>query len=75
MAYFQSYVEAPRWAGFGHALVECAHYSGVRLEMRESKGLIKTTFYFTVTGEEENITRFKRLWRKVLDDYDAAPGI
>ena len=71
---YQSYVEVARWADAGRALVECARDAGVHIELRESKGLARTTFYYTVSGEELRVLRFKLLWRRDLDKYENRHG-
>jgi hypothetical protein len=74
MSEYQSYIEGPRWAGVRQVLVDCAQTAGVHIETSESKGLIRVTVYFTVTGPDKAVASFRSLIDQSVADYVARTG-
>jgi hypothetical protein len=74
MAEYQSYIEGPRWAGVRQVLIECAQVVGVHIETSKSKGFIRSTVYFTVTGSDKAVARFRILIDQSIAEYLARTG-
>lgn len=57
MAEYQSYMEAPRWAGFKQYLWDLSSAFKLKLTIIDhDKGWIRETIYWKWSGEKKNIT-------------------
>ena len=56
---YSSYMSGPRWLGIRQALLDAANMVGVRVVIDDvSRGLIRSTVFFTVTGEPAAVDEF-----------------
>ncbi len=54
-----SYISGPRWMGLGPYLVQSANVFGLYLTITNETGLITRTYYFTIEGDENEISRWR----------------
>lgn len=70
MAELTSWMEGPRWARISDFLLKSALNLGLSLTItRENKGLIRTTVYFTVSGDADRLQRFANELRAAVREY------
>lgn len=68
---FESWVEAPRWAGFKPEIEKAIiAFRLERVYVREDKRWLRTTIYFKVSGRVQAVDAFKRGVNRMVADYN-----
>lgn len=73
MYVWNSYIEAPRWAGVATAIRNGVHvWPSLTLDnLEEDKGLIRTTIRFSISGPEEQLRAFQAALMDSIREYDS----
>ena len=67
----KAYVQGLRWAGIKELLFELSTAYHVDLKiLDEDKGLLRTTIFYQIEGEEQDVRKFREELRKAMEEYN-----
>lgn len=67
----KGYVQGLRWSGINEFLFDVSGVYHVDLTiLKEDKGILRTTIYYQVEGEEQAVQRFRAALRKTMEEYN-----
>jgi hypothetical protein len=69
---FRTHIEGPRWANARQFLLDTAYKLDLDIKTEVIKGWFTERIYFTVTGSDSNVDRFKRQVQQALLQYNNA---
>jgi hypothetical protein len=68
----KSYIQGPRWSGIKEFVFEGATAYGLTYKtLEEDKGLLKTTIYYEVEGDEASIMLFMEELQRSIKNHNS----
>jgi hypothetical protein len=67
----EGWIEGPRWSGLADAVEQAAIAYAVHRSITERKGFLRTTVYYTVTGQTDRVRGFQRALAAAVEEANA----